>query len=131
MSYLSDLPQPHPLLSPQDVIKIQLDALQNNDLTRDDAGIKLAFNFASPDNRVSTGPLERFITMFKNPLYKSLIGFERAELGTMRSSDGIAQQYVQLYRPHGEVRGYVFTVRLQEDGSFADCWMTEGVIPAK
>ena len=49
---------PDPALTPEQVVRIQLEALRNNDAG--DRGIAVAFRFASPGNRQNTGPLPRF-----------------------------------------------------------------------
>ena len=55
--------QPNPNLTPEDVIRIQVEALQNND--SQDTGIEITFRFASPANRQLTGPLNRFKRMVR------------------------------------------------------------------
>ena len=51
------------------IIKIQMDTLkQGND------GIRVAYKFASPMNKSSTGPYKRFKNMVQNDLYKHLVG---------------------------------------------------------
>ncbi len=69
------LPQtePDPSLSPQDVVSIQIEALQHNDTPYEDRGIEVTFNFASPTNKRMTGPLERFKVMVRNPVYGPMI----------------------------------------------------------
>ena len=51
---------PDPALAPEDVVAIQLAALQNNDNPTANAGIRQTFALAHPDNRRLTGPLARF-----------------------------------------------------------------------
>ena len=58
-------PDPSPDLSPEDVVRIQVEALQRNDEPSPDAGIEAAFRFASPSNRRATGPLGRFSEMVR------------------------------------------------------------------
>ncbi|HSY80300.1 MAG TPA: hypothetical protein VK807_00975, partial [Gemmatimonadaceae bacterium] len=53
-------PHPTPSLSPNQVVEIVLTALQHNDNPQPDAGIATTFEFASPANRLETGPLQRF-----------------------------------------------------------------------
>jgi len=120
--------EPSPEITPEDVVKIQLEALQNNDLTLDDGGIRTAFRFASPDNRAATGPLGNFITLVKNPLYKAMIGFEEAKLTPMRFAGKIAQQHVTLLHRDGSQAVFVFTLSRQTEGAYAGCWMTDGVL---
>ena len=66
------LPQtePHPALSPRDVVRIQIEALRKNDTPYENRGIEVTFNFASPANKRMTGPLERFKVMVHNPIYE-------------------------------------------------------------
>ena len=63
------LPQPAVDLQPGDVVRIVIEALGRNDRPWPNAGIETTFNFASPANKVNTGPLERFIRMVKGPPY--------------------------------------------------------------
>src|ERR1700704_5439214 len=51
---------PNPDLTPQQVVEFQLDALRHNDEPTTDAGIERSFRFASPSNRLVTGPLSHF-----------------------------------------------------------------------
>ena len=56
----ADLAKPNISLKPFDVLMIQLNSLQNNNVPYKDAGIKQAWEFAHPDNKKMTGPLEKF-----------------------------------------------------------------------
>ena len=53
--------EPSAELAPEEVVAAQLHALRQNDPANRDAGIRIAFRFASPGNRQVTGPIERFI----------------------------------------------------------------------
>lgn len=121
-------PSPNPDLLPADVVKLQLDAIQNNDLTPNNDGIRIAFKFASPANQNMTGPLVRFIKLVKNPIYRPLIGFESAELDAIRFVGNLAQQRVHVYHRGGNVFTYVFTLSKQREGDYKDCWLTDGVL---
>ena len=59
---VSGLPTPDPSDGPEQVIEMQVRALAENDTPVENAGIKTAYNFASPANRRVTGPLDRFAT---------------------------------------------------------------------
>ena len=54
----SEIINPNEKLLPYDVVKIQLEALKNNN--KNDEGIKQTWLFAHPDNKKITGPYERF-----------------------------------------------------------------------
>jgi hypothetical protein len=123
-------PYPDPSLLAQDVVRLQLDALQNNDLMPDNDGIRIAYRFASPKNREALGTIDDFIAIVKNALYEPLIGFEKAELGTVRSSfsGDQATQQVWLYRG-GRSRGvFRWVLSRQGDGEHAGCWLVDAVI---
>ena len=66
----ADIIKPAENLSAYDVIKIQLDALKNND--DKDNGIKQTWLFAHPENKKYTGPLGRFVSMIRSNPYDVL-----------------------------------------------------------
>ena len=63
----AEMIKPDPSISAKDVISIQLKALQTNNLPFEDAGIEQTWEFAHPNNRKFTGPLNNFIRMIKKP----------------------------------------------------------------
>lgn len=119
--------RPNPNLSPEQVIKIQLDALQNNDLCPNNNGVRVAFRFASPANQVAMGPIERFIHVVKQPDYCAMIGFECAKLDPMEIVGHRARQNVTLFRGGRMVALYRFVLSKQCEKPFMDCWMTDAV----
>jgi hypothetical protein len=62
---------PTPGLTPGQVVQIQLEALRLNDSRN--RGIEVAFRFASPDNKLHTGPLPRFISMIHQRPYSLMV----------------------------------------------------------
>jgi hypothetical protein len=124
-----ELPYPDPQLSPRDVVKIQLDALQNNDLLPNDEGIRLAFEYASPINRKSTGSLNEFIRLLKDTPYRTVIGFERAVLDTIYVSGTSARQAVQLLRGNNTPVNCLFVLSRQTHGKLhPGCWLTDALL---
>ena len=63
--------EPAENLTAYDVIKIQLNALKNND--KNDNGIKQTWLFAHPKNKMVTGPFRNLRSMLKSDDYKYLI----------------------------------------------------------
>jgi hypothetical protein len=124
----AQLPDPSPDLSPREVVMIQLEALQNNDLYAQNGGIRRVFDYASPGNRSFTGPVERFIELVKNPLYKPLIGFQRATIGGILILGDHAQVRVELVDAQGKSVRYVWSLSRQAEMPYANCWMTDGVM---
>ena len=122
--HLSGSLLPVPDLSPADVIRIQIEALRNND--EGDRGIEVAFRFASPSNKSNTGPLARFVSMIKKGPYALMLGFKEATYGPVEVRDNRARQRVTLV---GEIKvvSYWFYLSRQSNEPYADCWMTDAV----
>jgi hypothetical protein len=125
------LPLPDTSLQPGDVVKIVIDSLANNDYPYPDAGIEATFNFASPANRVNTGPLDRFITMVKGPVYAAMVNHKSSELSEVILRGSQAYQFVRLITSDDMEVYFVFRLGLQIDGEYKDMWMTEAVSPVK
>ena len=123
--------QPNPDYSPADVIRIQLQALSDNNHPYENAGIEIAFRFASPVNKDTTGPLERFIQMVHNPAYRPMLDHQSVSYGELQVKGNQAAQAVILTASSGERVGYVFTLSKQEGDTCRGCWMTDGVFRFK
>lgn len=123
-----DLPTPDPNLSPRDVVRLQLEALAQNDRPYADAGIETAFNFASPGHKQVTGTLDRFAEMVKNPIYRDLIGNQHVRYGQVEIEGDVARQAVVLVTEDAYRVGYVFVLSRQEGGAYDGCWLAESVI---
>ena len=121
-------PSPNPDLTPDQVVRIQVDAMRSNDTPTPDAGIATAFRFASPGNREKTGPLEHFAKMVKGPGYAILVNCDSAEFGDSHVDGDQARQAVKITSPTGEVAIFIFILSKQSEGSVKNCWMTDGVI---
>ncbi|CAE8703918.1 unnamed protein product [Polarella glacialis] len=65
--------KPGPGFTVTEVVRLQLKALQENDSS--DNGVAKAFEFASPGNQRSTGPLPKFAAMIKGG-YSALLNSE-------------------------------------------------------
>jgi Domain of unknown function (DUF4864) len=119
---------PDPKYSAEEVVKIQLQALQHNDQPAADNGVAVAFRFASPANQKLTGPLDRFIKMVKTPTYAPLVNSKSIDFGDIHNDDSAAQQLVHVTTPDGQDAFYIFILHKQTDGQFQNCWMTDGVV---
>ena len=125
------LPQtePHPSLSPQDVVSIQIEVLRNNDIPYEDRGIEVTFKFASPANKRMTGPLERFKLMVRNPSYGPMINHRDASYENLMVEGEFARIDVILNSKEGEYLGYRFILSRQHGNEYEGSWMTDAVIP--
>lgn len=119
---------PEPSREPAAVIETQLTALSDNDTPVENAGIKTAYNFASPANRRATGPLDRFIEMVEGPQYAPMIHHVTAVTGPIDRNGSQATQRVTLTGPQDRTVTYRFGLSKQSDGRFAGCWLTDRVV---
>ena len=116
--------QPRPDLTPRDVVRIQLESLRENDAA--DAGVAVAFRFASPANRAQTGPLPRFAKLFAAGPYALMLEWRDVDYVEEEVSSGKARQVVTLFGATDAVR-FVFYLSRQGPGEYQDCWMTDAV----
>lgn len=120
--------RPRPAYPPEEVVRIQIEALGDNDRPHPDAGIEIAFRFASPANKKATGPLRRFIEMVRNPAYRPLLNHREARYGKLKQEGNGASQTVILKSRDGGWVGYLFQLSRQTEAPFKDCWMTDSVM---
>lgn len=125
---IEDLPTPDRSYDPEEVVAIQLEALATNDDPFENAGIGTAYNFASPANRRSTGPFQRFVQMVNGPQYAPMIDHVEATTGPMESEGSTAEQRVTLTGPDGRTVTYVFGLSNDRDGSLDGHWLTDRVL---
>lgn len=119
--------EPAPSITPDQVVAIQLQALQRNDQPEPDFGIRQTWAFAHPNNRAMTGPLERFAAMIKTGGYEAMINHASHRITQVAAGDGWAQFEVLLEDSRGRVLGFQWMVKKVLDGRFSDCWMTSAV----
>jgi hypothetical protein len=96
--------------------------------------METVFGFASPTNRLATGPLERFEQMLRHPVYAALMDEEQhAEVLAVAQGDRTHTTVIVGLTgglPAGAAPKalYLWSLNLQEAGSpYKDCWMTDGV----
>jgi len=128
-SYDIENAYPEPELKPNDVVKLQLLAMQQNDDS--DFGIEVTFRFASPSNKIQTGPLKRFIRLVRNPSYRPLLNHIYATFLELNIEEDFAVQDVIITTSNGERIGYRFRLSIQKGPLYPGCWMTDSVIPFK
>jgi len=116
---------PSSKLTPEQVVHIQLEALRLNDARN--RGIEVAFRFASPDNKLHTGPLPRFISMMQEGPYSLMLAYENVAYDPVEVSDDRARQRVTLIGS-GLVVAYEFYLSRQTEGPCTGCWLTDAVI---
>ena len=123
------LPQPEHNLQPEDVVRIVIEALANNDRPFVNAGITTTFNFASPENKRNTGPLEKFTQMLKGGVYGDMVRHRQSEFSELVLQGDIAYQFVKLTTGDGSIAVFAFRLSKQVDGQYQGMWMTDAVWP--
>ena len=116
---------PSAKLTPAQVVQIQLEALRRND--EQNRGIEVAFRFASPNNKLQTGPLPRFISMIQQRPYSLMLEYENVAYDPVEIVDDYARQRVTLISS-GMIVAYEFYLSRQTKGECPGCWLTDAVI---
>ena len=121
----ADLLEPNTNIKPYDVVKIQLTGLQNNNKLSDDFGIKQTWNFAHPNNKKYTGPLDKFTKMIKGDAYQMLIDHLEHTINPLGNSDIWAQYEVIILDKNKIYHKFSWQVEKYEgEGPLNDCWLT-------
>ena len=110
---------------PSDVIKIQLNALMNNDKEFEDSGIEQTWNFAHPNNKKNTGPLSNFKMMIKGNSYQMLLNHLSHNITELGSSDNWAQFEVVILDKEKIYHKFNWQVeKFSIEGPLQGCWLT-------
>ena len=124
----ADLIKPKPDLRPLDVLLIQLNSLKNNNTPYLDAGIEQTWEFAHPNNKIMTGPLEKFKRMIYSKDYKILISHENSKIVILKESENISVYKVIILSKDKKKYYYIWQVeKVLIEGNFKNCWMTTRV----
>ena len=127
---IADLLKPSPLLEPDQIIAIQLSALNNNDDPYKNFGIEQTWEFAHPENRKFTGPLENFIKMMYSSSYAKMINHKKHKINLIQTADQIAFFFIEIIDKDGTRLGFNWIVeKVLVKGEFYNCWMTVSVSP--
>ena len=121
----ADLVKPRSDIKPAEVIKIQLNGLQKNDDNYKDSGIEQTWNFAHPNNKKVTGPLNNFKMMIKGASYQMMIDHLSHTITEVGSSNKWAQFEVIILDKNKIYHKFNWQVeKYTIDGNLKDCWLT-------
>ncbi len=123
----ADLVVPDPSIAPEEVVAIQMKALQFNDNPEPDFGIAQTWNFAHPRNRAMTGPLPRFAGMLKGPAYGQMLNHASHRIGPVPGDGDRVNPADFTETSRGNVLYFTWAVELVKGGEFDNCWMTVAV----
>jgi hypothetical protein len=119
---------PTPLLTPEDVVTAVLAALREPDVPYPDAGIEVAYAFASPLHKEASGSLARFAAILHTAPYAPLLCFASAQPAPLVRDGDRAEQEVVLASPSGATAAFAFVLTRQRSGPLAGCWMTDAIL---
>jgi hypothetical protein len=119
------LRRPSADMEPADVVQLQLASLGDMDRER---GIRQCFLFASPANRIVTGPPSRFGRMVMSPPYDVLCQRRTTLVGKTLIVVDYARVLVTVAIDAHEVRVFQFELSRQKTAPYTDCWMTDAVV---
>ena len=124
----ADLIKPNTNLGPFEVLMIQLNSLKNNNNPYKDAGIEQTWEFAHPNNKKITGPLNKFKEMIYSRNYKILISHENSEITIIKKTKDISIFKVVILTKDKKKFYYIWQIdKVLLDGNFKNCWMTTNV----
>ena len=121
----AELLNPNSNIKPKEVIKIQLNGLQQNDSKFKDSGIEQTWNLAHPNNKRVTGPLSNFKMMIKSDSYGMMINHLSHTITEIGSSDKWAQFEVIILDKDKIYHKFNWQVeKYTSEGTLKDCWLT-------
>ena len=123
-----DLIKPNIEIEPKKVVKIQLSALMKNNNPYNDWGIIQTWEFAHPNNRTITGPIEKFKNMIKTDSYSMLLSHSDHEIAEVYKSEDVATFEVTIL--DNKKKYYKFKWQVEKyniEGTLKDCWLTTAV----
>ena len=124
-SVYAELTEPNKRLEPYDVVKIQLEALKNNN--KDDNGIKQTWLFAHPDNKKITGPYERFRIMIYGQQYKFLLNHSSHKINLITNSPNRFIYRIEILSDKKQLFFYEWHVQKGSEEKCKNCWFTSAV----
>ena len=120
--------KPKPTLGPLEVLLIQLNSLKDNNSPYKDAGIEQTWEFAHPNNKEITGPLDKFKQMIHSENYEILISHEKHRIEILKETDNASIFKVFILSKNKKKYYYIWQVeKVLSDGILNNCWMTISV----
>ena len=130
--FSGELIKPNIRLKPIDVLIIQLNSLKNNNSPYEDAGIEQTWEFAHPNNKLITGPLDKFKKLIYSESYKILLDLESYEITIIKETARMSIYKVFVLSKSKKKYYYVWKVeKVLIDGNLKNCWMTTSVSSPK
>jgi len=121
----AELLKPRSDIKPSEVVRIQLLGLQKNDFNYKDSGIEQTWNFAHPNNKKVTGPLDNFKRMIKGEAYQMMLNHLSHTITQLGTGDNWAQFEVIILDKEKIYHKFNWQVeKYSTDGPLKNCWLT-------
>jgi len=120
----ADIIKPAKNLTAYDVIKIQLNALKENNKPNKNSGIKQTWMFAHPQNKKITGPYERFQKMLLGDQYNVLLNHESHKIKLIMNSKNKYIYNVELISIDKKMYLYEWHLEKITIENCNSCWFT-------
>jgi hypothetical protein len=116
-------------LSAYDVIKIQLNALKNNNKPKKNSGIKQTWIFAHPENKKYTGPYKRFEKMLLGPQYNILLNHDSHKIKLVTKTLTTYIYNIEIISKDKKMYLYEWHLEKSTVEECKSCWFTTIVSP--
>ena len=117
--------KPNQSILPDQVVKIQLTGLMNNNSNLKDKGIVQTWEFAHPKNRYFTGPYDKFKEMIKGESYSMLLNHISHEIKEIYTDEKKAIYEVTILDSGKKYFKFRWEVeRFLDKGPLKNCWLT-------
>ena len=121
----AELIKPNKKLDSYEVVKIQLEALKNNN--KQDEGIRQTWLFAHPDNKKVTGPYDRFRIMIYGQQYRYLLNHSSHKINLITNSPNTYIYRIEILSTDKQLIFYEWHVQKGSDNNCNNCWFTSAV----
>jgi len=125
----ADIIKPSESLTAYDVVKIQLNALKNNNNPNKNAGIEQTWIFAHPENKKFTGPYKRFEKMLLGAQYNYLLNHASHRIKLIMNSDDTYVYNIELISKEKKMYFYEWHLEKSTTKECSNCWFTTIVSP--
>ena len=124
----AEIIKPKNTIKPLEVVEIQLNGLKNNNKPYEDFGIEQTWEFAHPNNKKYTGPLEKFKSMLKSEMYVMLINHIEYKIDIVSMSEKTMSYKVTVLDDKKKYYEFDWIVqKYDKSGPLENCWLTTGV----
>ncbi len=112
-------------IKPAKVVEIQLSSLMKNDTPYKDQGIMQTWEFAHPNNKRFTGPIENFKEMIKGNQYNMLLNHISHKINEIYQNEEIAVFEVVVLDVNKKYFKFKWQVeKYLNNGPLKNCWLT-------